>query len=63
MVRGASFPLNVALDGSQMTGPDGVVVAAPVPAAIMNTSLSGGSAPIQAEIDILDAAGAFNNYY
>lgn len=61
--RGDVFALAARLDGTQLLGPDGSIVAAPVPAAILNASIATGGAPIQAEIDALDGAGALNAYY
>jgi hypothetical protein len=61
--RGGSFTLRVKLDGSEIIGPDDAVVITPVPDAILNASVATGSAPIQAEIDALDAANVLDAYY
>jgi hypothetical protein len=61
--RGEQFSLLIANDGSRMLGPDGAVIVAPAPPAILSASISGGAAPIQAEVDTLDVAGLLNTYY
>jgi hypothetical protein len=63
VARGDQFSLLVAADGSKILGPDGATIAAPVPLAILNASISGGAAPIQSEIDVFDTAGLLNAYY
>jgi hypothetical protein len=61
--RGEPFILHAALDGSALTGPDGNVIAAPVPQEIADASISSGGAQIGAAIATLDAAGKLDNYY
>ena len=61
--RGMEFNLRVKIDKTQVLGPDGAVIEAPVPDSIAKVSIDTGSATIQAQIDTWDAAGLLDKYY